>query len=44
MNHITDGVLSSFKAFVDDYKLYLRYKRVGESAVAGVSRLQADLD
>jgi hypothetical protein len=44
VNHITDGVLSSFKAFADDYKLYLRYKRVRESAVAGVSRLQADLD
>jgi hypothetical protein len=44
INHITNGVLCSFKAFADDYKLYLRYKRVKESAVAGVSSLQSDLD
>ena len=44
VNHITNGVLSSFKSFADDYKLYLRYRRVKESAVAGVSCLQSDLD
>jgi hypothetical protein len=44
VNHVTGGVLSSFKAFADDYKLYLRYKRDRVSALSGVSALQRDLD
>jgi len=44
VNHITYGVLPSFKAFAEDYKLYLWYKRVRESAVTGVSCPQSDLE
>lgn len=44
INHVTDGIACSFKAFADDYKLYLRYKRDRVPAIDGVSSLQSDLD
>ena len=44
INHVTDGVGASYKAFADDCKLYLRYKRECTLAIAGVSSLQSDLE
>ena len=45
VNHISNGLPCKFKAFADDYKLYLRYSRKDtESATHGVLSLQAALD
>ena len=39
INHVTDDVGASYKAFADDYKRCLRYKMEGNFAIAGVSSL-----
>ena len=45
INHISSGLSCRFKAFADDYKLYLRYPRRGtEPADQGVQSLQSGLD
>jgi hypothetical protein len=45
INHVSSGLLCKFKAFADDYKLYLRYSRKDtEAAIQGVQSLQRGLD
>ena len=45
INNITSGISCEFKAFADDYKLYLRYPRSDSSSVIeSVAAMQADLD
>ena len=45
INHISDGLACKFKAFADDYKLYLGYSRKNtELAIGGVQSLQKGLD
>jgi hypothetical protein len=45
INSVTSGVVSSFKAFADDYKLYLRFPCRDTSAILqGMDTLQGDID
>ena len=45
INSLIDGISCSFKAFADDYKLYLQYPRDRAlSIIENVTRLQADLN
>jgi len=45
INHVCQGLLCSYKAFADDYKLYLRFPRKDSKlAISGVMALQQGLD
>ena len=44
VNDLTRGALCSFKAFADDYKLYVRHKQDKALATTGTLELQHDLD